>query len=88
MLTRDQNSTRLYRTCYRGGLKCGTRALTRGWARTLWYTWDHYILSAHSNFSDKRTECPKIFEMVRHIKNLIGLYEVVVVNLHVQKPCY
>ena len=37
-------------------------------------------------FSDKRTKCCDIFEMVRHIQNLIGHHEVlqlIVVNLHV-----
>ena len=34
-------------------------------------------------FSDKGTKCPDIFEMVRHIQNLIGHHEVIVVNLHV-----
>ena len=30
-LTWDQNSIRLYRSCYRGPLKCGTSVLTREW---------------------------------------------------------
>ena len=32
VLTQDQNSVHLYRSCYSGPLKCGTRALTREWA--------------------------------------------------------
>ena len=32
VLTRDQNSIRLYRSCYSGSLKCGTGGLTQEWA--------------------------------------------------------
>ena len=31
-VTRDQNSIRLYRSCYSDPLKCGTWMLTREWA--------------------------------------------------------
>ena len=48
-LTRDQNPIRLYRSCYKGPLKCGTWALTPEWALAR----DTMVVGSHCRFTGR-----------------------------------